>query len=31
MGYNFNGTADKKNATAFQKEIETILLSFKSK
>lgn len=31
MGYNFNGTADKKNAGLFQKEIETILLSFKSK
>ena len=31
MGYNFNGTADKKNAGLFQKEIETILLSFKTK
>ena len=31
MAYNFNGTADKKNAGLFQKEIETILLSFKTK
>lgn len=31
MGYNFNGTADKKNAGLFQKEIEAILLSFKTK
>jgi hypothetical protein len=31
MGYNFNGTADKKNAVLFQKEMETILISFKSK
>lgn len=31
MGYNFNGTADIKNATEFQSEMETILASFKTK